>query len=80
MMWIRDPLCEIFAQNTCYFYKQHHAQTGKNDAKAKEHPEAETVRKKMYKYVQKSKCGCLNEIIWLIVMEMKMIMTNWLHK
>ena len=46
MMWIRDPLCEIFAQNTCYFYKQHHAQTGKNEAKAKEHPEAETVRKK----------------------------------
>ena len=35
----------------------------RNEAKAKEHSEAEIVRKKMYKNVQKSKCGCLNEII-----------------
>ena len=66
--------------------------SAKNQAKAKQHPEAKLLLFEIYpfsssmlssktnlkysKNVQKNKCVCFNEIIWLVMIKMRMKMKN----
>ena len=87
-------------RNTRFFYKQHsqnqsHAKIDKNQANAKQHPEAELLLIENYshssptlsstighilKIQQKNKCTCIYDIMRLIIMKMKMKMKNRLHR
>ena len=59
----------------------------KNQAKAKQHPEAQLLLFEKYSHSlsertskQKNKCAYINEIIRLIIMKMKMKMKNRSHR
>ena len=84
----------FFISNT--FISNARLKLGKNQAKAKQHPEAELLLFENYslspstlssknnmtysKSKQKNKCVCIHEIIRLIVMKMKMKMKNRSHR
>ena len=62
----------------------------KNQAKANQHPESELLLSsfklssitcmRYSKKCAKSKCSCFNEIMWLIVMKMRLKMKNRSHR
>ena len=84
----------FFISNT--FRSNAKLKLAKNQAKAKQHPEAELLLFENYslsfstlssknnklfsKNCTKNKCVCFNEVIWLMAMKMKLKMKNRPHR
>ena len=79
-----------------HFYKQHQGEISKNQAKAKKHPQTKLLLFENYlplssifsskanmsysKKMCKNKCTCFNDIIWLIIMKIRLKMNNRSHR
>ena len=93
-IYICGALHAFFISNT--FISNTRLKLAKNQAKAKQHPEAELLLFENYsissstlssknnrrysKNCTDSKYVCLNEVIWLVTMKMRLKMKNRLHR
>ena len=102
MWWCQNVImfiiCLEYASkvNYTFFFISNSLKLAKNQARTKQHPEAElwlfgnfslSLSKKKKKNIRryfkectKNKCVCLNEITWLMAMKMKLKMKNRLYR
>ena len=102
MWWCQNVImfiiCLEYASkvNYTFFFISNSLKLAKNQARTKQHPEAElwlfgnfslslsTLSSKnirrYFKECTKNKCVCLNEVTWLMAMKMKLKMKNRLYR